>query len=178
RGRGRSRTAARPRRTRRRPGPRGGRPRADRRATAWSPASRGGRSPAGQESDQQERSSVHLSTVDGARRVPPVCHPGVRRGVPRAPPWADITPPGRFADRPAGSGPSRLSRGAGRGSYGEAMENLEQEPAIPTLDVTVLACPDSLQPATFYAELLGWRAHEGRHSHWPEHPTPPRRVQH
>ena len=44
------------------------------------------------------------------------------------------------------------------------MENLEQEPAIPTLDVTVLDCPDALQLATFYAKLLGWRVEEGSDS--------------
>ena len=50
---------------------------------------------------------------------------------------------------------------------------MEQEPAIPVLDVTVLDCPDALQRATFYAKLLGWRVEEGSDSDWAEL-TPPR----
>ena len=56
------------------------------------------------------------------------------------------------------------------------MENLEQEPAIPTLDVTVLDCPDALQLATFYAKLLGWRVQEGSDSDWAELLPPRGRV--
>ena len=44
------------------------------------------------------------------------------------------------------------------------MEDLDTEPVIPTLDLTVLDCPDALQLATFYAKLLGWRDENGRHS--------------
>ena len=53
------------------------------------------------------------------------------------------------------------------------MENLDTEPVIPTLDLTVLDCPDALQLATFYAKLLNWRVEEGSDSDWAEL-TPPR----
>ena len=54
-------------------------------------------------------------------------------------------------------------------SYGgPMMEDLDTEPVIPTLDLTVLDCPDALQLATFYAKLLGWRVEEGSDSDWAE----------
>ena len=53
------------------------------------------------------------------------------------------------------------------------MENLDTEPVIPTLDLTVLDSPDALQLAVFYAKLLGWRVEEGSDSDWAEL-TPPR----
>ena len=53
------------------------------------------------------------------------------------------------------------------------MENLDTEPVIPTLDLTVLDSPDALQLAAFYAKLLGWRVEEGSDSDWAEL-TPPR----
>lgn len=56
------------------------------------------------------------------------------------------------------------------------MENMEQEPAIPVLDVTVLDCPDALQLATFYAKLLGWRLEEGSDADWAELLPPGGRV--
>jgi len=48
------------------------------------------------------------------------------------------------------------------------MEDLETEPVIPTLDLTVLDCPDAFQLATFYAKLLGWRVEEGSDADWAE----------
>jgi predicted enzyme related to lactoylglutathione lyase len=48
------------------------------------------------------------------------------------------------------------------------MENLDSEPVIPTLDLTVIDCPDALQLATFYAKLLGWRVEEGSDADWAE----------
>lgn len=53
------------------------------------------------------------------------------------------------------------------------MENLEQEPVIPTLDLIVLDCPDALELATFYAKLMGWRIEEGSDADWAQL-TPPR----
>lgn len=56
------------------------------------------------------------------------------------------------------------------------MENPDREPAIPTLDLTVLDCPDALQLATFYAKLLGWRVEEGSDSDWAELLPPGGRI--
>ncbi|WP_299304243.1 VOC family protein [uncultured Brachybacterium sp.] len=58
------------------------------------------------------------------------------------------------------------------------MENLDQEPVIPTLDLTVLDCPDALQLATFYAKLLGWRVEEGSDADWAELTPPQGRISH
>ncbi|GAA1323810.1 VOC family protein [Brachybacterium rhamnosum] len=53
------------------------------------------------------------------------------------------------------------------------MENLDQDPVIPRLDLVVLDCPDALELGTFYAKLLTWRIEEGSDRDWTTL-TPPR----
>lgn len=47
-----------------------------------------------------------------------------------------------------------------------------EAPVIPKLDLIVLDCPDALQLATFYAQLLDWNLQDGSDRDWAqiEHP--------
>lgn len=46
------------------------------------------------------------------------------------------------------------------------MENLDEGPVVPTLDLIVLDCPDAMELATFYAKLLQWQIEEGSDPDW------------
>lgn len=72
--------------------------------------------------------------------------------------------------------PDVLPVGPGASYRGAMMENLDTEPVVPALDLTVLDCPDALQLATFYAKLLGWRVEEGSDADWAELLPPGGRV--
>ena len=46
------------------------------------------------------------------------------------------------------------------------MENIDDGPVIPKLDLIVIDCPDALELATFYAKLLSWTLEEGSDQEW------------
>ena len=46
------------------------------------------------------------------------------------------------------------------------MENLDQAPIVPKLDLIVLDCPDALELGQFYSRLLTWPLEEGSDRDW------------
>lgn len=50
--------------------------------------------------------------------------------------------------------------------YGGPMENLEQEPITPRLDLIILDCSDARELATFYSGLMRWPLEDGSDRDW------------